>query len=97
MIYTPGRGRLSPTDVPTFFSGIAGLFTVKLIHTHDVRKLIVLNVLWVAWLGLILLRARFRGGKLLSFECGLYQGFAIAFYLLGLLMACVYYLVYYAG
>ncbi|HZV35270.1 MAG TPA: hypothetical protein VFB72_11910 [Verrucomicrobiae bacterium] len=95
MIY--GRQRLSPTDVPTFFSAIAGLFTVKLIHAHDVTRLIVLNVLWLAWLGLISLRAKFHGGKLLSFDCGLYQGFAIAFYLLGLLMACVYYLVYYAG
>lgn len=92
MVY--GNQRLSPTDVPTFFSGLVGVLTVKFVHDHNIEHLIELNLLWLAWLGLLLLRAKFRGGKILNTESGVYQGFGIAFYLVGLLMACVYYLVY---
>jgi hypothetical protein len=92
-----GRHSLSPTDVPAVFSALIGIFTVRLVHSHNIERLIEVNLAWLAWLGLIYLRAKMNGGKILNHESGLYYGFAVAHYLLGLLMACVYYLVYFTG
>ncbi|HWF20401.1 MAG TPA: hypothetical protein VG754_14110 [Verrucomicrobiae bacterium] len=89
-----GTHKLSPTDVPFFFSGFIGVYTVKLVHAHDLQHLIEVNVLWLVWLVLLYWRAKARAGKILGMQVGVYSGFGIASYFVGLLMACVYYLVY---
>jgi hypothetical protein len=88
------RKRLTPSDIPSFFGGAVGVLTVAYVHNHNVPRLITLNALWLLSLALIFLRSRYRGGKLLNFPAGLYYGCGIAFYMIGLLMACVYYVVY---
>jgi hypothetical protein len=88
------RRGLTPLDIPTFFSACAGVATVVLVHSHQVGTLIELNVLWLAYLALIHLRARAIDGSLLDLPAGFFCGDAIASYLLGLLLSSVYYVVY---
>jgi len=92
MIY--GRQRLSPTDVTMFYSGWVGVSSVSLLHNHKVERLLLVTGLWLASLALIHFRARMRDGKVLGMGAGFYYGVAVAFYLQGLLLASVYYVVY---
>ena len=88
------RHRPTPFDILTFYSAGVGVATVIFVHAHRLGPLIELNVLWLACLALIYWRARSTGGRLLNLHAGFFYGGSLALYLIGLLLSCVYFVVY---
>jgi hypothetical protein len=86
--------RATPFDLLVFFSIAVGVGTVVLTHSHKVTKLIGMNAIWLAYLGLIYWHARSNQGKLLNIPAGFLYGTAVSSYLVGLLLCGVYYIVY---
>ncbi len=88
------HGRPTPFDIPAFFSVAVGIATVNFVHAHRLEALLGWNAAWLVYLALIYFRARATGGKLLNVPAGFFYGDAIVMYLMGLLLASVYYVVY---
>ena len=86
--------RATPFDLLAFCSIGVGVGTVVLTHSHSVTKLVGVNAIWLAYLGLIYWRARSNEGKLLNIPAGFLYGTAVGSYLVGLLLCGVYYTVY---
>jgi hypothetical protein len=88
------RRQPTPFDILMVLSTGCGVATVVYVHSHQSGSLIEWNALWLACLAVIHWRARISGGKLLNLPAGFFYVGAIAFYLMGLLLSCVYVVVY---